>query len=213
MKLSRYTTALFAVTALAATPSLASAQTWTDWTTGTTGSFGGLLFGSAISFTGGNIGGQLGNGTDVAGTMTQNGNGSNYFSVNSGNAYNQGGLNIPGLGLVQFNGASAVNTITFAAPIVNPYFAFVSVGQPNVPVTYDFGSNIFTLLSQNTGSNCAYWGCGTNSIGVDGGTGTAITGNEFSGVIQFTGTFNSISFTTDNPENWHGFTVGADRAL
>ncbi|MGZ5866825.1 MAG: hypothetical protein ACXWKC_15720, partial [Xanthobacteraceae bacterium] len=42
------------------------------------------------------------------------------------------------------------------------------------------------------------------------GTNTGFFGNgEVHGVLQFLGTFNSISFT-DTSENWHGFTVGVD---
>lgn len=206
MKMSRLVVGSLMAALFAAAPSVASAQTWTDWTSGSAGAFGGLLFGSAVTFTGGNVGGQLDNGTDVAGTLSQNGNGSNYFGFNSGNAYNQGGLTVPGLGMIQFNGATRLNTVTFATPVVNPYFAFVSVGQPGDPVTYTF-SDIFTLLSDNT-SACAYWGCGTNSVGV-GNSGSVLVGDEFSGTIQFAGTFSSISFATDPGENWHGFTVGA----
>jgi PEP-CTERM motif-containing protein len=209
MKMSHLVMGSLAAALVAATPSLASAQSWTDWTTGSAGSFGGTLFGSSVTFTGGNIGGQLDNGTNVTGTLTENGNGNNYFSFNSGNAYNQGGLTVPGLGLVQFNGASASNTITFGTAVVNPFLAFVSVGQGGDPVTYDFGSNVFTMLSDNTsGGNCAYWGCGTNSVGV-GNSASILMGTEFSGTVQFIGTFSSISFTTDPGENWHAFTVGA----
>jgi hypothetical protein len=195
---------------VAAAPSLASAQSWTDWTSGSPGSFGGTLFGSSVTFTGANIGGQLGNGTDVATTLSETGGqGNNYFSANSGNAYNQGGLTVPGLGLVQFNGATTSNTITFGTAVVNPFLAFVSVGQGGDPVTYDFGGDVFTMLSDNTSAgNCAYWGCGTNSVGV-GNSASILLGTEFSGTVQFVGTFSSISFTTNPGENWHAFTVGA----
>jgi hypothetical protein len=212
MKSTKFIVGSLLAALLAATPTLASAQSWTDWTSGNAGSFGGTLFGSSVTFAGGNVGGQFGNGTDATGSLSQNGNGNNYFSFNSGNAYNQGGQTVPGLGLVQFNGESASNTITFGTAVVNPYFAFVSVGQPNQPVTYDFGSDIFTMLSDNTNAgDCAYWACGTNSVGV-GNSASALTGNEFSGMIQFIGTFSSISFSTANDENWHAFTVGADGA-
>ena len=40
--------------------------------------------------------------------------------------------------------------------------------------------------------------------------GLTLNGNEFSGLLQFTGTFTSITVTTTNTENWHGFSVGVD---
>ena len=37
---------------------------------------------------------------------------------------------------------------------------------------------------------------------------TNLIGNEFSGTIRFNGTFNSLTFSTNPAENWHGFTYG-----
>ena len=34
-------------------------------------------------------------------------------------------------------------------------------------------------------------------------------GTEGHGVVQFIGTYSSLSFTTPDAEDWHGFTVGA----
>jgi hypothetical protein len=200
---------LLAVATLVAAPSLASAQSWTQWTAGSVGSFSGTLLGSTVTFAGGNSGGQLFNGTDVAGTMTQAGaQGNNYF--NPPNAYNQGGLTVPGLGLIQFIGASGAtrpNIITFSSAVINPYFAFVSVGQPNLPVTYTFNAP-FTVLSNDNCATPTYWSCGSYSTGVN-----SLTGSEFSGTIRFLGTFNSITFSTNPDENWHGLTVGADSVV
>ena len=39
-----------------------------------------------------------------------------------------------------------------------------------------------------------------------------LVGNEFSGVLQFSGSYaagQSLTFTVRNNEDWHGFTVGA----
>lgn len=204
MKIPRTLVTLFAVTALALAPSIASAQSWTTWTFGSAGLFTGTLFGSGVTFTGGNIGGQLANGTDVAGTLTGS-NGNDYFGFLP-NAYNAGGLTVPGLGLIQFSGATRLNTITFATAVVNPFLAFVSVGQPGLAVTYAFNS-AFTVLSDNT-TNCAYWGCGTFSH-----VGNSLIGSEFSGTIEFVGTFNSLAFSTSPGEFWHAFTVGATSAV
>ena len=199
MKIPSSFVQLLAVVAVVAAPSTASAQSWTQWTSGGAGAFNGLLFGSAVTFAGGNIDGQLFNGGGSSFDAT------NYF--NPPNAYNQAGLTVPGLGMIRFNGASAVNTVTFANAVVNPYFAFVSVGQPGLPVTYSFNAP-FSVLSNNNNPNCAFWGCGTYSLGTN-----SFTGNEFSGTIQFLGTFSSLTFSTTPGEFWHGFTVGADESV
>jgi hypothetical protein len=87
---------------------------------------------------------------------------------------------------------------------VDPYIALVSVGQPTGNfVTYSF-QNPFTVISY--GPN--YWGYNGYVI-----NGNDITGHEFNGVLKLTGTFNSLSFTVKDPEDWHGFNVGAVSAV
>lgn len=195
--------ALAAAAVIALVPSSARAQTWTTWTFGSAGLFTGSLFGSTVTYTGGNIGGQLSDGTDVAGTLTYNG-GSDFF--NPGNPYNQNGMNVPGLGMIQFNGATRLNTITFANAVVNPFIALISVGQSNMPITYAF-SDPFIVRSDNNCPTPSYWSCGSYST-----VGNSLIGNEFSGTIEFSGTFTSLTFSTDPDEDWHGFTVGAHGA-
>jgi len=44
-------------------------------------------------------------------------------------------------------------------------------------------------------------------------SGNDFTGTEFNGVLQFTGSFTSLSFDVLQSENWHGFNIGvADSA-
>ncbi|MGD9773503.1 PEP-CTERM sorting domain-containing protein [Diaphorobacter sp.] len=98
-------------------------------------------------------------------------------------------------------GQSQIYTVTLSAPIKDPVMAIVSLGQPNVPTTYDFDAP-FAIVSQGVG----YWG----------GSGTSLTqlpgdilrGTEGHGTIQFLGTFSSFSWTVPTPETWHGFTFG-----
>lgn len=171
-------------------PASGSAQSWTDWTGITSTTVTGSLAGVQVTYTGGFAGASL-----VGGT--------NYWSPSG--AYTQGGLTAPNLNdFIQIVDPVS-GTISFSSAVVNPYFALISVGAPGTAVTYTFDSP-FTILSTNL-VNCAFWGCGTYSTGAN-----SLTGTEFSGTIQFIGTFSSISFTTDPSENWHGFTVGADRA-
>jgi hypothetical protein len=130
------------------------------------------------------------------------GTGFDYFNFAPG-AYTQSGLTAPtNSGFIQFIGPST-GTITFSVPVLNPYISFISVGQTGVPITYDFGSAAFSVLSNNN-VQCAFWGCGSYTT-----SGNTLTGREFSGTIQFLGTYSSLSLTTTPTENWHGITVGA----
>jgi len=92
------------------------------------------------------------------------------------------------------------NTITFSQPILNPVMAILSLGQPGVTVTYNFDSP-FNILSFGPGY---FGGPGT----LQQLTPNVLTGVEGHGVIQFQGTFSSISWTVPTPETWHGFTLG-----
>ncbi|MEO7455013.1 MAG: PEP-CTERM sorting domain-containing protein [Gemmatimonadaceae bacterium] len=191
MKISRIA-AIAAVVAAAAAPATASAQTWTTWTSATPGIFNGVLNGSSVTFTGNYVGGNLSSG------------GTDYY--NPSGAYTQGGLTSPNtggnVGFIQFD-SPVTGSLTFGSPVSNLYMALISVGQPGYGVTYTF-DQAFTVLSNNN-TSCAYWGCGSYTV-----AGNTLTGYEFSGTLQFAGTFNSLSVTTDPNENWHGMTVGAD---
>ncbi len=181
---------LSAALVLTSTPTRASAQVWTDWTS----VWSGTLSGVTVTYTGGFAGGQIAGGT-------------NYWAP--AGAYTQGGLTAPtNTDFIQLIDPVS-GTINFSSPVVNPYLALISVGQGGIPITYDFGTSSFVVLSNNNSvpvPNCAFWGCGSYTT-----AGNSLTGREFSGTLQFIGTYSAISFTTDPSENWHGFTVGADR--
>ncbi len=179
-------TTLAVLAALASVPAQLSAQVWTDWTQ----QWVGTLSGITVTYTGNSIGGQTTPGTD-------------YWSPSG--AYTQGGLIAPtNTDFIQFNGPVS-GTVSFSSPVLNPYFALISVGQSGRAVTYDFGTSPFAVLSNNNAPNCAFWGCGSfNQVG------NTLAGTEFSGTLQFIGTYSSISFTTNTDEFWHGMTVGAD---
>lgn len=86
-------------------------------------------------------------------------------------------------------------TLTFDQSVNDLYMSLISVGQPNLSVTYDF-NNPFTV--EATGTN--YWGYGGYSL-----LGDDFTGNEFNGILKFSGAFTSISFNILQAEYWHGF--------
>lgn len=193
MKISRFAAVLAVISVAAATPTTASAQTWTSWNSNGPNIFNGTLLGTSVTYMGNYAGGNL-----------TGGGGTDYFSPSG--AYTQGGLTAPNtggnVGFIQFI-APSTGTLSFSSPMTNLYMALISVGQPNYGVSYTF-DQAFTVLSNNN-TNCAYWGCGSYTQ-----VGNTLTGYEFSGTIQFAGTVSSLSISTDPNENWHGITVGAD---
>jgi hypothetical protein len=83
----------------------------------------------------------------------------------------------------------------------NLFFAVVSLNGNGYVFDQDFN-----VLSDG----CGFWGCGTLTKSNLGGGQFELVGasGEPHGVIQFTGSFSSISWTSAAPESWNGFTVG-----
>ncbi|MBL8554334.1 MAG: PEP-CTERM sorting domain-containing protein [Phenylobacterium sp.] len=184
------TSKLFAAavaTAALAAASQAGAVTvnWADWTAQTSGTHvdGTITVGSDM----------VDVDYDGAIYFTQT-NGGTDFWLDTG--YTQGVVNRPtGTDLIALDGGG-LKTITFSQAVVNPYLAFTSWNNNTVNF-----SAPFTIVSQG----CGYWGCGTFSPNI---TNTGFFGSgEVHGVLQFQGTFTSLTFT-DSSELWHGFTVG-----
>jgi MYXO-CTERM domain-containing protein len=103
-------------------------------------------------------------------------------------------------------GTGTLNTFFFDAPLVDPVMAIVSLGSPSVSASYHFNTP-FTVLSSGYG----YWGMGPQGLTDVGGN--TLRAMEAHGVIQFLGTYSSISFTAPEFEDWHGFTIGAADAV
>jgi hypothetical protein len=100
---------------------------------------------------------------------------------------------------------TGTNTITFSTAVVNPILAIWSLGSPSVAARFTFpGTQPFAI--QGGGANSEFGGASIFA----GGTCPAfsVCGFEGNGVVQFTGTFNSISWTNPLFENYYVFTVG-----
>jgi hypothetical protein len=95
-------------------------------------------------------------------------------------------------------GLETEETITFSSAVTDPYIAIWSLGQGGDPASFVFSSP-FTI---EAGGPDQYGG------GTITQSGYTVWGSEGSGVIQLDGTFNSISFTTPQSEDWFAFTVG-----
>lgn len=199
---------LTAATALAL-PSLASAQTWANWTAGNVGAgtMSGMLGTTTINYSGTFDGYQLSDGVTRTGGVGSSGTCAYFFFTCRPIPYQSAGVGAPtNDGFIQYTGIRR-GTITFGSAVVNPLISFISVGQPNVPVRYNFLGNSFTVLSDNSSSPAA-WGGGSQTV-----AGNVITGNEFSGTIRLNGTFTSFSYSVEDAENWHGLTVGVESVV
>jgi PEP-CTERM motif len=112
---------------------------------------------------------------------------------------NQGQIAISG-------GTSNVDTIIFSPPVVNPVMAIWSLGSANTnPAEFDFTvTEPFTIQAGG-----ADFTTGGQSITV-GASPNIVTGTEGNGVIQFTGTYSTLTWTNPRLENDYAFTIGAD---
>lgn len=171
----------------------AAPLTWTDWTAANATSASGTLGGVSVAFTG-----------NLSPTAQTDGSGTNYWAINSGIYTPTGAENPPpDSDIIRLTGGSSTGTqtLTFSTAVTNPLMAIMSMGQNNVLVQYDFDSP-FTLVNQGVG----YWG-GSNTA-LSTASGDVLNGYEGHGLIQFQGTFTSISWTVPTAENWHGFQIG-----
>jgi hypothetical protein len=173
----------------------ASAVTiWTDWTGATVGAPGtavGTVSGVSVSYSG-----EL----------------DNFVTSGSSNIWAPDSSFIGGTSTaspstvgddLRLNGdATGINTITFDSAVTNPVFAFWSLGAGGSPATFTFIDA--TPSFEAGGPNASFGG---NPITVEGNVVSGVEGN---GVVQFTGTFTSISWT-NTFENFYAFTVGINR--
>jgi hypothetical protein len=189
----KLTGALIAAAALAAAGSSHAAHvTWNVWDPGsihqdpTNGSISGTMGTLSVAYTG------------EVGTFEQN-----YPSWTPDSTYVGGSVDNapdPADGIFHIvGGTNNVNTITFSQAVVDPVIAIWSLGQSGGQASFDFDAP-FTV--EAGGPSAEYGG------GPLGGASPVVTGNEANGVIQFHGTFTSISFTNPQSENWYGFAVG-----
>lgn len=177
-----------ALALMAATPALAAIE-WTDWTSANASGASGTLGSATVTFNGGLDNWQTSGGADY---WRQGG-------TTPWAAYDGVG-NLPANN--DFIAISQPGTITFSTAVTNPYLAIISLGQPNINTQWTFDAP-FTIVDQGQG----HWGNGalTNLPG------NVLGGLEGHGIIQFTGTFTSLTISgVANQEFWSGLTIGAD---
>lgn len=110
---------------------------------------------------------------------------------------------------VQLEGGSSITEmITFSSTVVDPIVAIWSLGGNGASASFDFSSKSgqpFNLLGG--GPNAEFGGSALTA------TGSVVHGVEGNGLVQFNGSFDTITFTTPNFENYYAFTVGYDATL
>jgi PEP-CTERM motif len=174
----------------------AALATWTDWTS---------ISAAGASGTMGNVGVTV---TRVADgfinlTNSQVACGTNYWT---GTAYTNGSLSNAPTACEQVSLIQATTMrVDFTSAVDNLYMGLLSIGQPGLPITYDF-STAFTIDSEGSG----YFGNDATNGVLGAGTlgGGSLTMREFHGVVRFNSPVTSFTFTTSPLENWHAFTFG-----
>ena len=170
----------------------AAAETiWTSWmsdTAGSPGSASGSLSGVTVSYHG-----EVDANTVINGTSAD-------WSEPASSFIGGASTTSPGIvgDIITENGSyTGTNTLTFASRVTDPLIAIWSLGAPGNASSYTFSATpTFEAGGPDT------YGGGPITV-----SGDVVSGQEGSGVIEFTGSFSSISWT-DTFENYYGFTVG-----
>ena len=185
---------LHAIMSHAQTP---PSHTWTDWTDGTVtpAKVNGTVNGVTVTFTstGPILTPQLGAATDP-----------NYWQAFPATYMGGPVTNPPTTSdAVRIQGPGTY-TITFSQPVTDPVMGILSLGGGLLTVTLDFKTQPVVLLKTGPG----FWAVGT-PLKVVGNT---VVGQEGNGLIQFPGTFTTLTFSSNVLENWWGITVGIPTA-
>lgn len=94
-------------------------------------------------------------------------------------------------------------SLTFDKPVDHLAFSVWSLGQGGTPVRYTFDQN----LSFVAGGPGAEFGGQSITTGANW-----LEGVEGNGTVVFDGPFSTLNWTINNPENWHGFSIGLKTA-
>lgn len=170
--------------ALAAIPSAASAAiTWTDWTQAGAGVAVGTVGGVGVTYTG-----------DLVSPTRVNGPGTQYwlpFPSGDGPATGPDPLDILA------TSASGMKTINFGRTVTDVYLALNSWNGQTATFSAPFSVYV---------DGCGFWGCGTAVV--SNGNTTVFGNGELHGILKFSGSFNSLTYTDTFDEYWHGIQVG-----
>ena len=103
-------------------------------------------------------------------------------------------------------GQTYTESVTFSQPVADPILAIWSLGNGSQPAFFDFtASEPFNVLGGGPSAEF-----GGSAIVKQGNN---IFGSEGNGIVQFVGTYSTITFTTPNFENYYAITFGEDATL
>lgn len=177
--------ALGAVAALmVASSAQAATADWTEWTSNTAGTIGAV----GVTYSG-----------EMQGLITI----PQYTPPSSFTGGSVDNAPVAADGSIKLIGGNAgVNSVTFSQAVLNPVFAIWSLGQGGAPASFNFiGSPNFSIVAG--GPSTQFGGGSITQVG------SVVSGNEANGLLQFVGSYTSISWTNPSAENYYAFTVGA----
>ena len=188
--------ALAVCVASATLPACADTIAWTHWTSVTAGSPGtgtGTIGSINVTYSG-----------QTSGILT------NYPSWTPTTTFSGGIVGNPppaaNNSIQIMGGVTYTESITFSSPVVDPIMAIWSLGAGGTPASFDFTpTEPFNIVAG--GPSAEFGGSSITAMGNN------VLGEEGNGVVQFNGTFSTITFTTPSFENYYAFTVGEDATL
>ncbi len=185
--MKKYLLASAAAFAFSAPGSAATIVQWADLTNATANQVDGTIA---------TIGGPVGVTYSGPNFFVQTNGGTNYWTEGTLAPYTGGDvMNAPGTPDIIALSTGGPKLITFSQTVSDVYLALVS---------WNGNSGVFDQPFEIISSGQGFWGTGTFA----NVTPTSFDGNgELHGIIRFTGSFDSISFS-DNSEAWHGIQVG-----
>jgi hypothetical protein len=167
----------------------AAAVTWTQWSSATAG----LAGANTVTYSG------------EAAALEANTPNSSWLPNSSYTGGVVGNAPLPSNGMLDIHGGGTVtDTITFGTAVTNPVFAIFSLGNPNLAASFNFTA---PPTFQAGGPNSVYGGGAITVLG------NVVSGTEGNGVVEFLGTFSSITWTNPVSETYYGFTVGTIAAV
>jgi len=182
--------AALAAAALGSMTTANATTVWTDWTFGTvdsvSGTASGLMGGIAVSYTG-----------EMQCLNCYASNWSPSSTWEGGPVTNAPPDNS---GIQLFGSYGATDTVSFSSPVTNPVLAIVSLGQGGLSASFNFGGP-FVLLG---GGPSSTWGGQALTS-----SGDIVYGAEGNGLVLFSGTYSSITWTNPTYENYYAVTVGS----
>lgn len=176
---------------------IAATVSWVDWSYNST-SFSGVVDGVDVSFTGDYYDFHY----PVSGGST---NFWEYPSSVTSNTYSASPLvdNAPPDSDIIVMKEAGIRTITFSQPVDNPVMSILSMGSITTPVQYQFINTGFNILSVGPGT---FDPSGNGTLTKL--SNNVLQGVEGHGLIQFTGTYTSISWNVNVFEDFHGIQIG-----